>query len=320
MFNLGEPQPRSKRRRARTAQDPVTAMPPLEADGQVHLGAFNFKEPLPLSDALEAAGTPRRPQTATSSRQSAPPTKTTVRTAHRLHGHAFDANVFHVGTAELMGTFFLVLTIVGTVVAAALAQPVAGTAYGSLAVPVAGGVGLAIGISAFGHLSGAHFNPAVTVGLALNGRFPWRWTPVYVLSQLAGSVAAAAVVWAVYGDQARSAAHLAAPSPAVGTDPLQLALAEAVGTFMLVLVIVAVATDERASRGVAALSISSALTAAILLTGPISGAGLNPARSIGPMLVAGTFTNWWTYLISPLVAGAAAVALYDLVLRASSRP
>ena len=64
----------------------------------------------------------------------------------------------------------------------------------------------------------------------------------------------------------------------------------------------------------------SALAAAILFTGPVSGAGLNPAASVGPMLVAGTFTDWWAYLVAPLVAGAAAVALYDLVLRASTRP
>lgn len=239
------------------------------------------------------------------------------RPERRLHGHPLDANILRVGAAELVGTFLLVLTIVGTVVAAALSEP---AAYGAPAVPLAGGLGLAIGVSALGHLSGAHFNPAVTVGLAVNGRFPWRWAPVYVVAQLMGSVAAVLVVWAVYGERARAVADLGALAPAAGTDTVQVVVAEAVGAFVLVLVVVAVATDERASQGVAALSIGAALAAAILLAGPISGAGLNPALALGPMLVGGTYTAWATYLLAPLAGGCVAVALYDRVLRPSSQP
>jgi MIP family channel proteins len=237
-----------------------------------------------------------------------------------LHGHGFDANVARVAVAELVGTFLLVLTIVGTVIAAALSDPVAGSPYGSLAIAVAGGVGLAIGISSLGHLSGAHFNPAVTVGLAVNGLFPWRWVPTYVLAQLAGSTGAAAIAWSMYGGRARSVAYLGTPAPAAHVALGQTLATEGVGTFVLVLVVVAVATDERAARSVAALSIGLALAAGILLAGPISGAGLNPARSFGPMLMAGEFTSWWCYLAAPLVGSCAAVALYDRVLRSSNGP
>ena len=91
-------------------------------------------------------------------------------------------------------------------------------------------------------------------------------------------------------------------------------------TFVLVLVVVAVATDSRVQRGIAAMAIGTALTVAILIAGPVSGAGVNPARAIGPMILAGQFTDWWAYLTAPLAAGAIAVALYDRFLRAGSTP
>jgi MIP family channel proteins len=279
-------------------------------------------DPEPRTTALKPRESPAQPGTSEPPRRQTAATKPEAARAktHGLHGHPFDANVARVAAVELVGTFLLVVTIVGAVVAAALSDPVAGAPYGSLAVPLAGGVGLAIGISALGHLSGAHFNPAVTIGLAVNGRFPWRWVPAYLLAQFGGSTTAAAAVWCIYGGRARSIARLGTPSPASHVALGQTLAAEAVGTFVLVLVVVAVATDERAARTVAALSIGSALAAAILLTGPISGAGLNPARSFGPMLTADTFATWWPYLVAPLIGSCVAVALYDRVLRVSSRP
>jgi Transcription factor WhiB/Major intrinsic protein len=82
-------------------------------------------------------------------------------------------------------------------------------------------------------------------------------------------------------------------------------------TFVLVLVVVAVATDSRVPRGIAAMAIGAALAVAIVISGPVSGAGVNPARAIGPMILAGQFTDWWAYLTAPLAGGVAAVALYD---------
>ena len=133
-----------------------------------------------------------------------------------LHGYQLERNAARAAAAEAAGTFVLVLAITSAAVAAALARPVAGTPYGSLAVPVAGGLGLAIAVASTGHISGVHFNPAVTLGLTVNRQFPWAYAPGYVLAQFAGATAAAAVTWGLYGDQARSIAHLGTTAPAAG--------------------------------------------------------------------------------------------------------
>src|ERR1700722_8037003 len=156
-----------------------------------------------------------------------------------LHGHQLDGNVARAVPAEGAGTFVLVLAITSAAVAAALSRPVAGAPYGSLAVPVAGGLALAIAVAGLGHISGAHLNPAVTLGLAASRRFPWADAPGYVLAQVAGATAAAAVTWALYGHQARSIAALGAPAPAAGVPVGRVLAAEAVVTFVLVLVVVA---------------------------------------------------------------------------------
>jgi MIP family channel proteins len=237
-----------------------------------------------------------------------------------LHGHQLERNLARAVAAEAAGTFVLVLAITSAAVAAALSQPVAGTPYGSLAVPVAGGLALAIGVASLGHISGAHLNPAVTLGLAVNRHFPWAYAPGYLIAQFAGATAAAAVTWGLYGDQARSIAHLGATVPAARVSAGRVLAAEAVVTFVLVLVVVAVATDTRVPRGIAAMAIGAALAVAIVIAGPVSGAGVNPARAIGPMILAGQFSDWWAYLTAPLAGGAIAVALYDRFLRAGSTP
>ena len=237
-----------------------------------------------------------------------------------LHGHQLERNLARAAAAEAAGTFVLVLAITSAAVAATLARPVAGAPYGSLAVPVAGGLGLAIAVASTGHISGAHLNPAVTLGLTVNRQFPWAYAPGYVLAQFAGATAAAAVTWGLYGHQARSIAALGATAPAAGVSAGRVLAAEAVVTFVLVLVVVAVATDTRVPRGIAAIAIGAALAVAIVISGPVSGAGANPARAIGPMILAGQFSDWWAYLTAPLAGGVAAVALYDRFLRAGNTP
>jgi MIP family channel proteins len=237
-----------------------------------------------------------------------------------LHGHPLEANMARASVAEAIGTFVLVLTIISTVVAASLDRSVAGTPYGSLAVPVAGGLALAIMVASLGHISGAHLNPAVTFGLAVNRRFPWPYVPTYIIAQLGGAIAAALVAWSFYGDTARSGVNLGATYPAVGVPVWRALSAEAVVTFVLVLVVVSVATDGRVPAGVAALAIGSALAAAILISGPISGAAVNPVRALGPMIVAGKFTDWWAYVIAPLIGGILATTAYDRILRRGSTP
>jgi MIP family channel proteins len=248
------------------------------------------------------------------------PRPTTGHHAHRLHRPRQVARATRAAVAEVVGTFILVLTIVSAVIGASLSKPIAGAPYGSLAVAVAGGLALAVSVAVLGPLSGAHLNPAVTLSLAINRRFPWRYVPAYLAAQLGGAIAAALAAWALFGDRARDVVHLGASFPAAGTGAWQAFGAEAVGTFILVLAISWVTTDRPTSPTLAVVTIGSALAAAILSTGPISGAGLNPARAIGPMIVAGKFTDWWVYVTAPFLGGALAATLYDKVFRTGQAP
>jgi len=237
-----------------------------------------------------------------------------------LHGHPLGVKVAASAVTEAVGTFILVFTIAATAIAASLARPVAGSPYESLAVPVAGGLALAVVVATLGRISGSHVNPAVTLGLAANRRFPWTCVPAYLLAQLVGASSAALTAWAVFGDRARSVAHLAATQPAPGVDIWRAFGTEAVVTFILVLAVVSLASDSPVPSAVTASSIGAALAIAILISGPITGAGVNPARSLGPMIVAWEFTDWWVYLTAPLLGGTLAVTLYDRVLRIGVTP
>jgi aquaporin Z len=119
--------------------------------------------------------------------------------AMRLHGHPLEGNLARALVAEAAGTMILILAITATAVAATLGRPVAGMPYGSLAVVAAGGLALAVIAASLGPVSGGHVNPAVTVGLAVGGRFPWTYVLPYVAAQFTGAVAAAAVTWGLYG-------------------------------------------------------------------------------------------------------------------------
>ena len=239
-------------------------------------------------------------------RKSTPSVKDPAPIATGLHGHMMGVESLRSVAVEFLGTFVLVLTIIATAIAAQLAKPVAGVPYGSLAIPLAGGFALVVVVASFGHLSGAHFNPAVTVGLTLNRRFPIRMVLPYALAQLAGAIVAALSAWVLFGDRARSVASLGATAPAPGVGVGRVFAAEGIVTFVLVLVVLSVATEARVPQGLAAIAIGLALAAAIFISGPISGGGVNPARALGPMIVAGKFTDWWVYVVAPLAGGAVA--------------
>lgn len=230
-----------------------------------------------------------------------------------LFGSQIGADVPRAAAAELVGTFMLVFTGTAVVVAAALGRPTAGSAYDSLAVALAFGVALLIIASALGHISGAHVNPAVTIGLAAGRRFPWRFVPIYVAAQILGGCLGGLATWAVLGQQARAKAHLGATFPASGVTDLRALLVEALITFVLVLVVVAVATDERVSPATVAIGVGFALAAAVFIGGPISGGAANPARALGPMIVAGKLTSFWVYIVGPIIGAVAAALLYNVI-------
>jgi MIP family channel proteins len=205
--------------------------------------------------------------------------------------------------AEAIGTFALVFAGCGAIVVDAKTG-----ALGHLGVAFSFGLVTMAMIYAVGHISGAHFNPAVTLAFALTRHFPWTRTVTYWGAQLAGALLAAALLRVSLGDHAHDGATL--PSGSQG----QAFLWELVLTFFLVLVIMAVATDSRAVGEAAAIAIGGTVGLDALFGGPITGASMNPARSIGPAVVSGELHALWLYILAPAV-GAALAGLTDQFLR-----
>ena len=171
-----------------------------------------------------------------------------------------------------------------------------------------------------GGISGAHLNPAVTLGLAVVGKFSWRAVPAYLGFQLLGAVLGALATWATFGGPARSEAQLGAPVPADGINDGRAFLIEALITFLLVFVIIAVTSDRPASGSTASVSIGFARVCAVLIGRPSTGGAVNPVRALGPELVSGTFTSSWVHLLAPVVGGIAAAVLYDRVVGRATTP
>jgi MIP family channel proteins len=230
------------------------------------------------------------------------------------------ANLSRAGLAEMVGAFFLIYTGTATAVAATLGRNTGGQPPDSLAIALAFGFVLAALVGALGHISGAHLNPAVTLGLAVIGRFSWRAVPAYLGFQLLGAVLGALATWATFGGAARSQAKLGATVPAEGISDGRAFLVEGFITFLLVFVVIAVTSDRRASGATAALSIGLALVSAVLIGGPSTGGAVNPVRALGPELVSGTFTSFWVYLLAPVVGGIAAAFVYDRVIGRAVTP
>ena len=199
--------------------------------------------------------------------------------------------------AEFIGTFVLVFAGCGAIAVGRL---------DTAGIAVAFGLAIAVMVYAFGHVSGAHFNPAVSIGFALGRHFPWPRVVTYGIAQVAGAIAAAAALRWALGD-----VPLGVTSPSV---PVPAAIAiEAVFTGILMLVITAVATDTRAVGEAAALAIGGAVTLGALVAGPVTGASLNPARSIGPAVVSGDLGDLWIYLVGPVLGAIAGATLYRWV-------
>ena len=239
-----------------------------------------------------------------------------------LYGSRIDAShMLGAAIAELVGTFILVFAGTAVAVGAILSRPTAGGAYDSLAVALAFGLALAVVVASVGHVSGAHVNPAVTLGMAAAGKFPWSYAPVYVAAQLAGAVLAALATWLTFGGAgARSEASLAATYPARGVGDLQAFVVEILITFVLVFVVMAVATDERAPAAIAPVAVGFALAVGVFIAGPVTGGSVNPARSLGPMLVAGDLTSVWLYILGPIVGGVLGALLYDRFMAQTEAP
>ena len=205
--------------------------------------------------------------------------------------------------AEFVGTFGLVFAGCGAVVIDA-------TTHGGVShVGVALTFGLVIMtmIYATGHISGAHFNPAVTLAFAATRHFPLALVPVYLAAQFGGALLASGLLRLLFGSVASLGTTL--PIGSVGQSfGLELVL-----TFFLMFVIIAVATDTRAVGQAAAIAIGGTVGLEALFAGPISGASMNPARSLAPALVSGTWTAQWLYLVAPVIGALLGAFAYQFI-------
>lgn len=233
-----------------------------------------------------------------------------------LFGSSPGTRLLRSATAEVVGTFVLVLAGTATAIGAGRADAV----YELVAVVLAFGIALAAMAATLGHVSGCHLNPAVTLSLAATRKFPWRAVPAYVVAQLLGGVLGSLAAWGVYAGSGREVVALSATVPAQGVGTGQAFFVEAVVTFVLVLVVISVATDERVPGGLAPLAVGAALATAIFIAGPITGGAVNPARAFGPAVVSGTTTSLWLYLVAPVVGGLLAAVLYDRLLKPTAPP
>jgi MIP family channel proteins len=211
--------------------------------------------------------------------------------------------------AEAIGTFALVFAGCGAIMVDAKTG-----ALGHVGVAITFGLVIMFGIYAVGHISGAHFNPSVTFAFALSRHFPWSRAVGYWGAQLIGAIAAAAVLRGSLGNIANVGVTL--PSGSQG----QSFLWELVMTFFLMFVIMAVATDTRAVGEAAAIAIGGTVGLDAMFGGPISGASMNPARSVGPALVSGNLHALWLYIVAPICGASLAALAYQFVRGEQTRP
>ena len=205
---------------------------------------------------------------------------------------------------EGLAAFALVFAGCGAIVANA----VYGGTLGAVGVSLVFGLIVMAMVYATGHLSGAHVNPAVTVAFTLTRHFPAREAAAYVAAQVAGALTAALLLLAIWPDQP---AQLGATIPTVGAG--SAFVYEVVLTAFLMFVIVAVATDTRAAGAAAAIAIGGTVGLDALFGGPVTGASMNPARSLGPALASGELADLWIYLTAPFAGAALGALAYQLV-------
>ncbi|MDX6388074.1 MAG: aquaporin [Gaiellaceae bacterium] len=232
-----------------------------------------------------------------------------------------DHDPFRRSFAEFVGTFALIFVGAGTTLslaktlAPALRDAPSVNVYGGLtlvAVALANGLVIAVMASAVGHISGGHFNPAVTLGFFITRRIAPSLAVAYWSMQITGAVAAAALLRWLYPAATRDLTNLGSPGLSGGVSVWQGLVIEAVLTFFLVWVIFATAADPGgAFKSIAGLAIGLTVTLDVLMGGPMTGAAMNPARAFGPQLLSRHWTDAWVWYVGPFVGGALAAVVYE---------
>ncbi|MDR2624131.1 MAG: aquaporin family protein [Methanobrevibacter sp.] len=232
--------------------------------------------------------------------------------------------------SELVGTFLLVLFGTGSAVGAALMvnKLIPNGSIGGLGgfsewLAVSWGFGItAIGvIYVFGKISGGHINPAVTIGLLVTKNISIKDGICYIIAQFIGAIIASIAVFTIFGDPGVFIGQLGANAPATGVSYFQGFIAELIGTFFLVLVVMGVAVDKKADPGTYGLSIGLTIGIALTFLGPITGGCINPARGFSPILIdflaggANLFGYYPIFLFGPIVGGIIAALLYNFIAK-----
>jgi MIP family channel proteins len=234
------------------------------------------------------------------------------------------------GFAEFVGAFTLTFAGAGAVLTftklftAAFQQGASDTAsgLGLLGIAFANGLAIAVMVSAVGHISGGHFNPAITLGFFVTRRLAASLTLVYWFAQFTGAACAALLLRWFYTEQVRNLSHLGAPTLGAGVSQWQGFVIEIVLTFFLVWVVFATAADPGGTfKSIAGLAIGLTIVMDVVMGGPLTGAAMNPSRAFGPEIVQHDWTNWWIWYAGPAVGGILAAVAYDeLYLRVRPLP
>ncbi|SFL48429.1 glycerol uptake facilitator protein [Methanobrevibacter olleyae] len=233
--------------------------------------------------------------------------------------------------AELLGTLFLVFFGTGAAVVTLLISD--SVSPGTAGIGLLGGLGdwiaiaLAFGLTVmaciylFGKISGAHLNPAVTIGLLVSKNISLKDSVYYILAQVIGACLGSLLLYLCLGSPAVTVGGLGATAPGLNVGYIPAMIAECIGTFFLVLVVMGVAVDEKAEPGFAGISIGMTVTAVIVVLGAFTGASINPARTFGPYLMDVLLggTNFWAYypiyLVGPIVGGILAALVYTYLAK-----
>lgn len=215
--------------------------------------------------------------------------------------------------AEFVGTFALIFIGAGSICTAHFMNTGNQVSVGLLGIAVAHGLAIGIMVTALGHISGGHFNPAVTIGFWVTRRLGLVDTILYWIAQLAGAVAAAYSLRALIPEDTWKAVQLGAPDLAHDFSRTSGMFMEGVLTFFLVFVVFATAVDPKgAFNKIAGFAIGLTITMDILLGGPFTGAAMNPARAFGPELATNNWHNAGVYVVGPLLGGVLAASIYDV--------
>jgi len=214
--------------------------------------------------------------------------------------------------AEFVGTFTLIFIGVGAISADQFIKSSGGAGIGLLGIAAAHGLAYSIMVSSLGHISGGHFNPAVTIGVWVTKRLGTVEALLYWVAQLLGGIAAAFLLTLLLPEEVWRAVSVGTPTLASGFTRTSGMALEAVLTFLLVWVFFATAVDARGAFGkIAGFAIGLTVMMDILVGGPFTGAAMNPARALGPALAARLWTTHGVYWVGPLLGGALAGSLYD---------